>query len=60
MFKFQKYFLNANICLSFDGVGFKSNVDDVGGDGNYQNLNGNLVSFLFLFIIFKERTLELA
>jgi hypothetical protein len=41
-------------------VGFKSNVDDANGDGNYQNLNGNLVSFLFLFTIFKESTLELA
>jgi hypothetical protein len=58
--KFQFFKKNANICLSSDGVGFKSNVDDANGDGNYQNLNGNLVSFLFLFTIFKESTLELA
>ncbi len=56
---FQKDFRKANIWLSFDGVGFKSNVD-VSGDGSYQIHNGNLVGILFLFIILKESTLELA
>jgi len=43
--KFQKDFRNANICLSLNGVDFKSNVDDVSGDGNYENFDGNLFNF---------------